>query len=106
MTNRIRDEVSKSGTRPEIYPLLGTEVDPSASPLEETIGLESVERYEKAFMCLNEKDRAVLFLKIELGMNYDEIASALDKPSHDAARMAVRRALYRLAKEMSDVQQG
>ena len=100
--NRIRDEVRKSAAKPNISPPLGTEKDSSASPLEETIGHESVERYEQALMRLREEDRAVLFLKVELDMGYEEIAVALDKPSFDAARMAVRRALYRLAKEMSD----
>jgi hypothetical protein len=35
-----------------------------------------------------------------MGLNYQEVADATDRPSADAARMAVGRALVRLAKEM------
>jgi len=35
-------------------------------------------------------------------LSYDDLADALDKPSPDAARMAVKRALVRLAKVMDD----
>jgi hypothetical protein len=38
---------------------------------------------------------------VELGCPIAEVAEALDKPSLDAARMAVTRALVRLAAEMS-----
>jgi O6-methylguanine-DNA--protein-cysteine methyltransferase len=39
--------------------------------------------------------------RIELGQTYAEIASALGKPSTEAARMAVNRALARLARFMT-----
>ena len=38
--------------------------------------------------------------RLELGYNYSQIALAAGRPSVDAARMAVRRALLRLAEEM------
>jgi hypothetical protein len=38
--------------------------------------------------------------RVEMGSTYLEIAEALGKPSTDAARMAVSRALIRLAEEM------
>ena len=98
--NRIREEVRKSTSRPRAVSLDGTEVDPLSSPLEETIGHELVERYEAALARLKEDDRAILFLKIEMDMVYAEIADVLDKPSVDAARMAVKRAVVRLAGEM------
>ena len=72
------------------------------SPLEESIGSEAAERYEAALGRLKAEDREAVILRIELDFTYDEIASALDKPSPDAARMAVGRALARLAREMSD----
>jgi len=37
---------------------------------------------------------------VELGLDYAEIAGLLDKPSIPAARVAVSRALLRLATEM------
>lgn len=95
--NRIREEVRRSASRPHGTSFDGTEVDSRPSPLEETIGRELVERYEAALARLNEDDRGILFLKIEMDMVYEEIADALDKPSVDAARMAVKRAVVRLA---------
>jgi DNA-directed RNA polymerase specialized sigma24 family protein len=39
---------------------------------------------------------------LELGYDYVELASALGRPSADAARMAVRRAMLRLAARMTE----
>ena len=72
------------------------------SPLEESIGSEAVERYEAALGRLKAEDREAVIMRIELDCAYDEIAAAMDKPSAAAARMAVGRALARLAREMSD----
>jgi len=38
--------------------------------------------------------------RVEFGMSYEEVAEVLGKPSANAARMAVVRALVRLAEEM------
>ena len=50
-------------------------------------------------------DRTAIVASIELGYTYDQIALVLDKPSAEAARLAVRRALVRLGKEMSLVEE-
>ncbi|MBK7047525.1 MAG: hypothetical protein IPH48_13670 [bacterium] len=42
----------------------------------------------------------MLHLRIELDFDYGEIASMTGRPSRDAARMAVQRALGRLAEAM------
>jgi RNA polymerase sigma factor (sigma-70 family) len=99
--NRIRNEVRRTARNPEVAALKGTEADPSASPLEVLIGAELAQRYEEALALLRDEDRAVLFLKIEMDMSPAEIAEALDKPSPDAARKAINRALIRLAEEMT-----
>ena len=39
--------------------------------------------------------------RVEMDGTYQDVARALGKPSPDAARMAVSRALLRLAEEMS-----
>jgi RNA polymerase sigma-70 factor (ECF subfamily) len=102
LRNRIVDEVRRAGRRPPTGALSDRHADAGASPLEETIGLEAAERYERALSRLGERDREAIIARIELGRGYDEIARALDKPSPDAARMAVGRALVRLAQEMGD----
>ena len=65
------------------------------------IGNEALERYEAALARLNAGDREAVIARIELGQTYAEIASALGKPSTEAARMAVNRALARLARFMA-----
>lgn len=77
-------------------------VDPSPSPLEEALGQETVRRYEAALAGLRDEDRAAIVTRIELGCSYAEVAEALGKPTADAARMAVSRALMRLAEAMGD----
>ena len=39
-------------------------------------------------------------LRVEFGLDYAEMATQLGKPSSDAARMAVTRAIVRLADKM------
>lgn len=99
--NRIRDEVRRAGRRPAEAELSSGHPDAAPSPLEQTLGHEAVERYEAALLRLSEEDRAALVAKLELGGTYQELAESLGKPSADAARMAVRRALLRLASEMA-----
>ena len=67
----------------------------------DAIGQESLERYEAALKTLREVDREAIIARVELQQSYDEIAIALGKPSADAARMAVVRALKNLLKAMS-----
>ena len=74
--------------------------DPGHSPLENAIGAELLERYERALARLDDEDRQLLHLRIELDFDYEEICSMTDRPSRDAARMAVQRALRRLADAM------
>ena len=100
--NRIREEIRRTTNKPAVRSLTGDEQDPSPSPLEQAIGRDLAERYEEALLHLKEEDRAAIFLRIEMGMNFNEIADALNKPSTNAAWMAVSRALVRLAEEMSD----
>jgi len=100
LRNRIVDEVRKAHRRPRAESLAPTRRDAGPSPLEETIGREALERYERALERLGPKDREAIVARIELDLDYEAIGQALDKPSRDAARMAVSRALVRLAREM------
>ena len=71
-----------------------------AFPLEEVVGREAVDRYEAALRRLRPDDREAIHLRVELDLPYPEVAREIDKPTVAAARMAVSRALYRLAREM------
>jgi len=97
--NRIRDQIR----RPHIVQT--SEAPPeqksrAASPLEELIGKETLERYEAALSRLSPEDREAVVARLEMGGTYQELALVLNKPTEDAARMAVGRAIVRLAKEM------
>ena len=102
LLNAVRDEIRRSAREragsvdPESLPHSG----PSA--LEATIGQELVERYEAALANLPDEHREAVILRLEFGFGFAEIASALDRPSADAARMLVARSLLRLAEAMSD----
>lgn len=98
--NRIREELRRKGRRPEVTGLDGLEVDGHLSPLEQAIGVEAVERYERALARLKASEREALIGRIELGYTYEELAQALGKPTADAARKAAQRALIRLLQEM------
>jgi RNA polymerase sigma factor (sigma-70 family) len=101
VVNRIRDEVRRATRHPGAQSLHEDgHVDAAASPLEEAIGGQAVARYERAMEKLSEDERQAIVLRVELQLPYAQIAEEMRKPSPDAARMAVARALVRLAEEM------
>jgi RNA polymerase sigma factor (sigma-70 family) len=103
VVNRIRDEVRRAQRRPLAEELKTQEhEDQGMSPLEEAIGQEALERYEQALARLREDDRQAIVARVELGLSYADVAVALGRPTADAARMAVARALVRLAREMEN----
>ena len=70
------------------------------SALDEVIGQEAQDRYDAALEALSESDCQLIVMHTELGMRVGQIAEELGK-SPDAARMGLKRALKRLAEEMS-----
>jgi RNA polymerase sigma factor (sigma-70 family) len=98
--NRIREELRRAKRRPASSQIDSQAPDEGRSPLDEAIGHEAVERYERALATLRREDREAVVARIELGYTNQEIAELLGKPSANAARMAVERAIVRLAKEM------
>ena len=106
LMNRIRNELRRSGRRPGNAQLPEGAADEGPSPLEEAIGRQAEERYEAALACLKEEDREIVIARVELGLSYAEIAAATGRPSTNAARMAVVRALMRLIEELGDGEPG
>ena len=98
--NRIRDELRRAGSRMPSIELDPHSPDRGASPFEHAVGAEMVDRYEAALTALSDDDREAIVARVELGGTYEEVAVALGKPSADAARMAVGRALLKLAEGM------
>jgi RNA polymerase sigma-70 factor (ECF subfamily) len=99
--NHIRDEIRKVKVRPVAMLLSEEQPDEGPSPLERAIGQQGIERYEAALQKLRPIDREAIIARCELQQSYEEIAIALNKPSADAASMAVVRALKSLVKAMS-----
>jgi RNA polymerase sigma-70 factor (ECF subfamily) len=103
LLNRVRDEIRRAQRHPAADPLDSAKPTSMASPLEEAIGAEALQRYERALQALKVEDRDAIILRVELGLSHAEIAEAMGKPSVAAAHMAVSRALVRLAQEMARV---
>lgn len=101
LANRITDLYRRQAHKPVVEDVASDMPATGPSPLEETIGVQAVERYEAALGRLKPEDREAVVLRIEMQRDYTEIAVALNKQSAASARMAVSRALARLAQEMS-----
>jgi RNA polymerase sigma-70 factor (ECF subfamily) len=103
--NRIRDHIRRQRRRPQqtqLTQLSEQLVSDEKSPLELAIGSENVKRYDAAVQRLSPTDREAVICRMELQYSYDELAVVLNKPSPEAARMAVTRAVKRLVQELRD----
>ena len=97
----IRNRIIDIYRRPKRIRQQLNDVLPARQPsaLDEVIGQEAQERYDAALEALSESDCQLVVMHTELGMRVGQIAEELGK-STDAARMALKRALKRLAEEM------
>ena len=99
--NRIVDKVRRR--RPALVADMPTELPAmEPSPLEQLIGKQALDRYEAALAALKPDEREAVVGRLEFGMSYSELATALGKSSPDAVRMAVTRALLKVAEHMRD----
>ncbi len=99
--NRIRDEVRLIDRRPKLrQEPLEFHRDLQASPLEQAMGNEQLRRYEDALHSLPARERDAVILRIELGFPFDQIATALGWTGANAARMAIVRAVGKMAKQI------
>jgi len=95
--NRIRNEIRRATRHPAPGSLDSGAPANDLSPLEEMIGREELEAYDEAMAALEPQEREAIVGRVELGLGYAELAAAMGRPSPDAARMAVGRALLKLA---------
>lgn len=100
--NRIRDGIRWADRRPGPDGVPETLPDAGPSPLELAIGADLAARYERAFATLSAEEQHLVHLKVELDWGYEEIRAMTGRESRNAARMAVTRALKRLAEAMGD----
>ncbi len=103
LMNRIRDEIRRANVRPERVSSddhdLGADGSPSA--IDELIGRETQDLYEEALRSLKPADREAIVARVDLQLDFESAARLLGKPSPDAARVAINRALTRLAEAMA-----
>jgi RNA polymerase sigma-70 factor (ECF subfamily) len=100
LKNEICDQMRRAARRPAGEPMSETLTVNEQSPLEAVIGQETLERYEAALARLPDDQQEAVMLRIELGFSWSEVAEATGSPTPNAARMAVTRAIARLAEEM------
>ncbi len=100
--NRVVDEVRRSDRRPRQVTLDQADLaaEPGLSPLGRLLSREQEERLQRAIEKLGVDDRELVVARLDLGYSYAQRALACGRPTADAARMAVHRALLRLAEEM------
>jgi RNA polymerase sigma factor (sigma-70 family) len=100
--NRLRMELRKKRTNAEVA---SDDLDLHAcggpSPLDRLVGKSRIAQYERALASLDDDDRAAIVGRFEMCQSYAALARALDRPSPDAARKAVERAVRRLSTAMS-----
>lgn len=99
--NRIRDEVRRITRHPAAVELPEEHPADVTSPLEFAIKAESYERYRQALDTLKPRDREIVVARVEVQWSLAEIAQRFGLRTADAARMAVGRALRRLAAQMA-----
>jgi len=102
LLNTIRMELRRVRRRPPGDELESDIESNDASPLERAIGGQTLDRYERALEGLRSSERELVIAHVEFGFSHQDLAAAFDKPSANAARMALQRALLRLAEAMKD----
>ena len=103
----ILDEARRVGRRGESVELGEDLAITEPSPLEDAVGRDALERYERALGRLTDQQQEAVILRVEMGYTYAEIAEATGAVSPDAARMLVTRAIVRIGEVMqADESQG
>ncbi len=101
--NRIRDVMRSVGRRP-VDALDDAALDlpsPDPSPFDAAASAERDRKYKAALGTLTDEDRQLVVGRLELGYNYDQLALISGRPTPEAARLAVRRAVIKLAEQMA-----
>jgi RNA polymerase sigma factor (sigma-70 family) len=103
--NRIHDVMRAVARRP-VDALDSGEMQLPAhgpSPFDQTAIAERERRYKMALDTLSEEERHLVVGRLELGFTYEQLALIANRPTPDAARVAVRRAVTKLAERMADM---
>jgi RNA polymerase sigma factor (sigma-70 family) len=99
--NIVRDEARRTARRPISTELPEEIAGGGATPLEVLLRGDQCRRYRSAMKRVSPKDRRLLVARVIHQHSAGEIAEAFGFPTVAAARMAVRRAFGRFAKELN-----
>jgi RNA polymerase sigma factor (sigma-70 family) len=108
LLSRLLNEMRRARRRPVQVPVEAMEREPIAdgSPLDDLIARQRRDAYEQALAQLSAEEREAVVGRLEMHYSYRELAEAWRKPSADAARKTVERALLRMAALMRPVAGG
>jgi RNA polymerase sigma factor (sigma-70 family) len=103
--NRISDEMRRVVRRPTtaldggVFDVAGQ----GPSPFDKALDAERERHYKRALASLSDAERVLVVGRLELGYNYEQLALISGRSTAEAARVAVRRAVVKLAETMSHV---
>lgn len=101
LLNVLRSEIGRSQRMNQPLPV--DDLDPDLagdSLLAQAVGPDLLWDYERALAELSPDWREALILRLEFGFSFEEVAAAMARPSADAARMLVQRALAALSERL------
>lgn len=101
--NRIRDEIRRVVRRPTSTELDVEHPDSAPLPLEVAMHQQRMEHYHRALRRLRPCEREAIVARLEQQHSYETVALILNKPNANAARVAVTRALAKLAIELTAI---
>jgi RNA polymerase sigma factor (sigma-70 family) len=101
VVNEIRQQIRRRSRRPDVGPLPDSLESADLCPHEQAVGKEVFARYNAALDTLSPIEQEAVIAWVELGCSHKDIMLLVEKPTVDAARMFVTRALEKLAKVMA-----
>ena len=99
--NRIRDEHRRFARRGPHDAPADALADAAPSPLDRALAGERDARYRAALARLSQQDRELIVAHVELDYTHEQLGCMTGR-SRNAARMALERAIRRLAEQMRD----
>jgi RNA polymerase sigma-70 factor (ECF subfamily) len=103
--NRINDEKRRVMRPPtgELEEGVFDLPETGPTPFDATADAERQRRYKTALASLSEDERVLIVGRMELGYTYEQLALIAGRATPEAARVAVRRAVVKLAERLPDV---
>jgi len=99
--NRVRDELRKAIRRPDAIDIESLELASNdSSPEDRALDSEREAAFQAALKSLTPAEQNFVIARMSLGYSYEQIALACGAPSPDAARMAVTRAIKKMAEHV------